>query len=98
MSAQQEGRQRGRTHDDDRDAKCGAGASSCLSRSLHARCRSLAGRHREKACARFAAGNKTSLGGRRLADLMIDFELGVNTVASYSLNRVDADYFEAGGV
>jgi restriction endonuclease Mrr len=29
---------------------------------------------------------------------MIDFELGVNTVASYSLKRVDSDYFEAGGV
>jgi len=31
--------------------------------------------------------------GRRLAELMIDFDVGVNTVATYHLKRVDSDYF-----
>jgi restriction system protein len=36
--------------------------------------------------------------GRRLAELMIDFDLGVNTAADYPIKRVDSDYFdEAGG-
>jgi restriction endonuclease len=32
--------------------------------------------------------------GRRLAELMMDFDLGVNTVATYKLKRVDSDYFD----
>lgn len=35
--------------------------------------------------------------GRRLAELMIDFELGANTAATYSVKRVDSDYFEDAG-
>jgi len=34
--------------------------------------------------------------GRRLAALMIDFDLGVNPVAKYDLKRVDSDYFDEG--
>lgn len=32
--------------------------------------------------------------GRRLAELMIDFELGVATVRTYHVKRIDSDYFE----
>jgi restriction system protein len=32
--------------------------------------------------------------GRRLAELMIDFEVGVTTARTYSVKRVDSDYFE----
>ena len=32
--------------------------------------------------------------GQQLADLMIDFDVGVNTAATYRLKRIDADYFE----
>ncbi len=32
--------------------------------------------------------------GQRLAELMVDFDLGVNTVASYHIKRLDSDYFE----
>jgi len=32
--------------------------------------------------------------GHRLADLMIDFDLGVSTTATYSVKRVDSDYFD----
>lgn len=35
--------------------------------------------------------------GRRLAELMIDFDLGVNAVATYQMKRVDSDYFDEGG-
>lgn len=31
--------------------------------------------------------------GKRLADLMIDYDVGVTTVASYHLKRIDSDYF-----
>ena len=31
--------------------------------------------------------------GQRLAQLMIDFNVGVTTEAIYELKRVDADYF-----
>lgn len=34
--------------------------------------------------------------GRRLAQLMIDFEVGVSTARTYSVKRVDSDYFEEG--
>ena len=34
------------------------------------------------------------LDGRRLAQLMIDFEVGVTTTRTYSVKRVDSDYFE----
>ncbi len=34
------------------------------------------------------------LDGRRLAELMIDFEVGVTTARIYSVKRVDSDYFE----
>ena len=32
--------------------------------------------------------------GRRLAELMIDFEVGVTTARTYHVKRVDSDYFE----
>lgn len=32
--------------------------------------------------------------GRRLADLMIDFEVGVTTARTYHVKRIDSDYFE----
>ena len=39
------------------------------------------------------------INGRRLAELMIDFNVGVSTAATYHLKRVDSDYFdESGGV
>jgi len=31
--------------------------------------------------------------GERLAQLMIDHEIGVANVATYSIKRIDADYF-----
>ncbi len=31
--------------------------------------------------------------GRQLATLMVDFGIGVNTVSSYEIKRVDTDYF-----
>lgn len=34
--------------------------------------------------------------GRRLAELMIDFEVGVSTVRTFHVKRVDSDYFEEG--
>lgn len=34
--------------------------------------------------------------GKRLAELMIDYDAGVTTVSTYHLKRVDSDYFEAG--
>ena len=34
--------------------------------------------------------------GRRLAELMIDFEVGVATARTYHVKRVDSDYFEEG--
>lgn len=34
--------------------------------------------------------------GKRLAQLMIDFEVGVSTTRTYSVKRVDSDYFEEG--
>jgi restriction system protein len=34
--------------------------------------------------------------GRRLADLMIDFEVGVTTARTYHVKRADSDYFEEG--
>lgn len=33
------------------------------------------------------------INGKRLADLMIDFDVGVTTVSSYHLKRIDSDYF-----
>lgn len=36
--------------------------------------------------------------GRRLAELMTDYDVGVNTSATYSLKRVDSDYFDETGV
>jgi restriction system protein len=32
--------------------------------------------------------------GKRLAQLMIDFEVGVSTARTYSVKRIDSDYFE----
>lgn len=32
--------------------------------------------------------------GRRLAELMVDFDVGVSTVRSYQVKHVDSDYFE----
>src|SRR5690606_25813637 len=34
--------------------------------------------------------------GRRLANLMIDFDVGVSISASYVVKKVDSDYFEEG--
>jgi restriction system protein len=34
--------------------------------------------------------------GKRLAQLMIDFEVGVSATRTYSVKRVDSDYFEEG--
>ena len=34
--------------------------------------------------------------GRRLAELMIDFEIGVSTARTYHVKRIDSDYFEEG--
>lgn len=34
--------------------------------------------------------------GRRLAEFMIDFDLGVNSVATYQMKHVDSDYFDEG--
>ena len=31
--------------------------------------------------------------GTKLAALMVDFGIGVNTVGSYEIKRVDSDYF-----
>lgn len=36
--------------------------------------------------------------GPRLAELMMDFGIGVTEVASYSIKRLDSDYFEADAV
>ncbi len=35
--------------------------------------------------------------GRRLAELMIDFDLAVNTSATYTVKRLDSDYFDETG-
>ncbi len=35
--------------------------------------------------------------GRRLAELMIDSGVGVNTSATYNVKRIDSDYFDEGG-
>jgi restriction system protein len=34
--------------------------------------------------------------GKQLAELMIDFDVGVSLAASYSVKRIDSDYFEDG--
>lgn len=34
------------------------------------------------------------MGGKELASLMIDFDVGVSRVASYEVKRIDSDYFE----
>lgn len=34
--------------------------------------------------------------GKRLAELMIDYDVGVATVSTYQLKRVDSDYFGNG--
>ena len=35
--------------------------------------------------------------GRRLAELMIDFDVGVHTAATYNVKRIDSDYFDETG-
>jgi restriction system protein len=45
----------------------------------------------------FAPRNETKvvlIDGERLTDLMIEYNLGVSTQASYSLKRLDSDYFD----
>jgi restriction system protein len=32
--------------------------------------------------------------GRRIAELMMDFDVGVNTAATYAVKRIDSDYFD----
>lgn len=34
--------------------------------------------------------------GKRLAELMIDYDVGVTPVTTYQLKRVDSDYFNNG--
>jgi len=34
--------------------------------------------------------------GRRFAELMIDFDVGVTTAQTYHVKRVDSDYFDEG--
>jgi len=34
--------------------------------------------------------------GKRLADLMIDYNVGVTIISTYQLKRVDSDYFGNG--
>jgi restriction system protein len=38
--------------------------------------------------------NVVLIDGRRLVQHMMDFDVGVNTAATYSIKRVDSDYFE----
>lgn len=38
------------------------------------------------------------INGHRLAELMIDSDVGVNTAAMCSVERVDSDYSDEGGV
>jgi restriction system protein len=35
--------------------------------------------------------------GKRLADLMIDYDIGLNNVLTYQLKRIDSDYFSEDG-
>jgi restriction system protein len=35
--------------------------------------------------------------GNRLADLMIDYDIGVTNITAYNLKRIDSDYFGNGG-
>ncbi len=32
--------------------------------------------------------------GRRLAELMVDFEVGISTARTFHVKRVDSDYFD----
>ena len=34
--------------------------------------------------------------GDQLADLMIDYNVGVSPIESYEIKRIDSDYFEEG--
>lgn len=36
------------------------------------------------------------IGGQRLAELMIEYNVGVSTVRTIEMKRVDSDYFEEG--
>jgi restriction system protein len=36
------------------------------------------------------------IGGKQLADLMIDFDVGVSAAAAYVVKRIDSDYFDEG--
>lgn len=50
-----------------------------------------------KGAKEFAPRNETKvvlIDGERLTDLMIEYNLGVSTQASYSLKRLDSDYFD----
>ena len=38
----------------------------------------------------------TEIDGKRLADMMIDYDVGVTNVTSYQLKRIDSDYFGNG--
>lgn len=35
--------------------------------------------------------------GKRLAEFMIDYDIGLTNVLTYQLKRVDSDYFDDGG-
>lgn len=34
--------------------------------------------------------------GKRLAELMIDYDVGVTTISTYHIKRIDLDYFSNG--
>jgi restriction system protein len=38
--------------------------------------------------------NVVLIDGATLSRLMLDFDLGVSTVANYAVKRIDSDYFE----
>ena len=35
--------------------------------------------------------------GKRLAEFMIDYNVGVTSISSYNIRRIDSDYFGNGG-
>lgn len=39
------------------------------------------------------ASNIILIDGDKLADLMIDYNVGVNVIANYEIKRIDSDYF-----
>ncbi|MDZ4289851.1 MAG: restriction endonuclease, partial [Prosthecobacter sp.] len=48
------------------------------------------------ACARAVTQKVILIGGQRLAELMIEYGIGVSTVRTLAIKRLDSDYFEEG--